>query len=752
MFCCRYKDKLIIIFEYKDAEDEIARLAAANYGDMTLIASKGRARNKVEYYNYPCSFDIETTTIKPGQLNYPYSKYAPPIAFPYLFQWNIYGSVIMCRTYSEALNIFSWICEYFRLGANRRLVIFDHNLGYEEFFFRGLWDIKPEGSFAMDDHHPVSVLTEEGILFRDSYKMTNMSLETLSKDWSQTWFKDKEIMDYSVLRTPYSVLDENTYIYSALDVLSLSDSISGFLRAKNEWIWTKSTTSTSFIRFNFKKRIGLGVKKRTPEQVEYFRTLANQVMSKDMFEMQLRLARGGNTHNNRFTTGLYIDKSFHGDIISSYPGQMCLVPEYPIGVWFSLDPGCSIEDIQQLEKNGYCCMFDLALVNPRLKEGVTVPYISVSKMGIIQGSGMRYTDNGRYVGGLDVIRVSIYGIELPIILSQYDFDDSIVLKGYFAEKGYLPNILRNFILELYAQKTELKGVAGKEVEYALAKTYVNGVYGMAYTNPFRQTWTFTENGIEPEPEPDMEEFLEKYQKSISYFMPYSWGSMTAALGRVQLQKMIDAVGEDFLYCDTDSVFAKNPEKSRAAIKALDMELAEQRKLCGLKYIYKDIKGVEHELGAIDEEPECGFKSFGAKKYITIEGGKLKCTIAGVPKKAGARIISRFTFRKPKAKGYLRSGRALKGRRLRNNIENFKLGLNFKGSETGKNCLWYNEPPDFILKDEEGRIIETGYNVAMLPVDYLLSISRDYEECLSVEGNFHWQFKEGDINTINEEDL
>ena len=74
MFICRYKDKLIIIFEYKDAEDEIARLAAANYGDMTLIASKGRARNKVEYYNYPCSFDIETTTIKPGQLNYPYSK------------------------------------------------------------------------------------------------------------------------------------------------------------------------------------------------------------------------------------------------------------------------------------------------------------------------------------------------------------------------------------------------------------------------------------------------------------------------------------------------------------------------------------------------------------------------------------------------------------------------------------------------------------------------------------------------------
>ena len=31
-------------------------------------------------------------------------------------------------------------------------------------------------------------------------------------------------------------------------------------------------------------------------------------------------------------------------------------------------------------------------------------------------------------------------------------------------------------------------------------------------------------------------------------------------------------------------------------------------------------------------------------------------------------------------------------------------------------------------------------------------SQDYEECLSIEGNFHWKFTEADKNTINEEDL
>ena len=118
--------------------------------------------------------------------------------------------------------------------------------------------------------------------------------------------------------------------------------------------------------------------------------------------------------------------------------------------------------------------------------------------------------------------------------------------------------------------------------------------------------------------------------------------------------------------------------------------------------------------------------WGAKKYVTVENGKLTCTVAGVPKKAGSKIIGK--------------------------IENFNLGLNFKGKDTGKNCLWYNPDPKRMLHDEQGREIEIHGNVAMLPCDYLLSISQDYQECLSIEGNFHWLFKDGDKNTINEEDL
>ena len=722
-----YHSYTINIYFYDEAKKIIQRLSNIYAGDITTVASGGRGRNRIEYYNYPCSFDIETTTIKPGELDYAYDPDAPPVAFPYLFQFCIYGEVIMCRTYEEALQIFSWIAEYFRTAKNRRLVFFDHNLGYEEHFFRGLWDIVPDACFALDDHHPVTIVTEDGLMFRDSYKMTNMSLATLTKDWSRKWKKEKEIMDYSQLRTPYTELDDNTLLYSALDVLSLSDAIIPFLAARNEYIWTKCPTSTSFIRKGLKKDIGIGVKKRTAEQHAYGRMLYNQRISYGQYKMLKRLARGGNTHANRAITGELLSDLCHFDITSSYPAQMVCYPEYPLGEWMPLDPGSYPEWCMEYEKDGQCTMFDVVLQNCRLKEGVTVPYIPISKMVIIKGSGMRSSDNGRYLGGLELIGITVFGVEWPIIKAQYDFDDAVITEGYFCDKGYLPDIVRRYVVNLYKQKTELKGIAGREVEYALAKTYVNGVFGMSYTDPLRDTWEVTQDGIILRPEEDPEGFMENYQSSISYFMPYAWGCMVAALGRVYLQRMIDAVGPDFVYCDTDSIFASHPDIVAPRIRKLEEELCAYQRKCGMELTYYDIKGRPHELGGIDEEPRCEyFKTYGAKKYITVENGKLTCTIAGVPKKAGSALIG--------------------------SAENFQLGFNFRGADTGKNCLWYNPPLGYDLHDEEGRPIHVYYNVAMLPCDYLLSLSQDYEECLSIEGNFHWKFTEADKNTINEEDL
>ena len=721
-----YKGDVIIIYEYKDALSLIQELSDIYAGDVTTVARGGKGRHKIEYYNYPCSFDIETTTIKPGELDYSAPADAPPLGFPYLFQWNIYGRVIMCRTYPEAIDIFNWIAEYFHTSKSRRLVIFDHNAGYEEMFFRGIWELDSSECFALDEHHPVTIVLKNGLMIRDSYKLTNMSLELLSKDWAKHWVKDKTIMDYSKLRTPYTKLSDNEYIYSALDVLALSDSVMEYLKGQGANIWTRCPTATSFIRAEYKKLIGISAKHWTDEQKEYHKLLKKCAVNEKQFKLLLRLARGGNTHANRAITGRLLRDLVHFDITSSYPAQMVCYPEYPINAWQPMDIGAELSTLELFEANGYCTMADIILIDPKLKEGVTTPYISISKMVPVQGFGLNYSDNGRYLGGLDAIQISIFGIEWPIIKAQYDFSDAYITEGYFAKKGYLPDILRKFILKYYAAKTELKRIQGKEVEYAISKTKVNGIFGMAFTNPIRGRFIMTEAGIVEEPPKSIEEELEKYQKSKSYFLPYAWGAMTAALGRVYLQKMIDALGPAFCYGDTDSAFALHPAQSRQRIRKLEKEITEYQRRCGLELTYYDKKGKPHELGSISEEPYCKyFKTFGAKKYITVENDKLTCTIAGVPKRGGARIIG-----KP---------------------ERFRLGLNFEGSKTGKNCLWYNEDPGFFLHDKRGRPIEIHNNIAMLPCDYLLSLSRDYTECLSIEGNFHWNFKElKKSGVVNEE--
>lgn len=717
----KYKEDIINVYFYTETERLIKRIAEERKDDVTAISRGGKGRNKKYYYNFPCSFDIETSTILPGSFGYEHPD-GRPLGVPYLFQWNIYGYVIMCRYIREAVQIFNWIAKYF-CKDNKTLVLFDMNLAYEYGFFKDYWKLVYKECFAIDIHHPVTLICENGLMIRDSFKMTNMGLETLTEDWSKKWIKAKEIMDYKQIRMPWTELDDNTLIYSALDVLSLSDAMEEYLKARDTGPWTRNPTSTSFIRSKYKSRIGIGAKCRNDEQRAYFDLLEDCKIDAAIYAMMIRQARGGNTHAYRGITGLKIDLAGHKDITSSYPAQMVCYSEYPMGCWSPLDEGMSIDDIMLMEKSGYCCLFDLVLIDPEIKPGVTVPYLPISKCTTLKGFS-RYSDNGRYITGAEILETTIYGIEWPIIAAQYDFKEAFVIRGYFARKGYLPDILRRFILELYAKKTELKKVEGKEIEYSLAKTYINGIFGMAFTKIVRTKCAFDEKGIFEGEQPDPEEELARFQKSSSYFLCYAWGAMTATLGRVYLQKMIDACGENFLYCDTDSVFYSDPDKIDPILNTLEEDIKAYQRKCGFELTYYDKKGEPHELGGIDDEGRCSFKTFGAKKYCTVtEKEGLVCTIAGVPKKEGSKLIK--------------------------TLDDFKLDMVFPGSKTNKMCLWYNDDEGITIRD--GRhSLRVKSNIAMLPVDYLLGLGYDYKLCLQIEGiNPIYDFTQNDTN-MNEE--
>ena len=85
------------------------------------------------------------------------------------------------------------------------------------------------------------------------------------------------------------------------------------------------------------------------------------------------------------------------------------------------------------------------------------------------------------------------------------------------------------------------------------------------------------------------------------------------------------------------------------------------------------------------------------------------------------------------------------------LDAFELGFVFKGRDTNKLCLWYNDNEGLTLHDEEGRPITVLSNVAMLPVDYVLGLSADYTLCLQIEGiNERYSFKQAnDSNQIED---
>ena len=59
-------------------------------------------------------------------------------------------------------------------------------------------------------------------------------------------------------------------------------------------------------------------------------------------------------------------------------------------------------------------------------------------------------------------------------------------------RGYLPKALILAVLSLYKDKTELKGVEGKEIEYLVSKNMINAAFGMMVTAIIRDEYQYSD--------------------------------------------------------------------------------------------------------------------------------------------------------------------------------------------------------------------------------------------------------------------
>lgn len=698
------------IYEYDDIKDKtLIQSIKDSLLPETLVEIKKTIKKKevVEYwYNYPCSFDTETTTLDAHER---WNNSDEPIGFTYLYQFNLFGRVFFFRHYHEVIAFLDYVEDAFNTLQNH-LVIYVHNLSYEFQFIKDWIGVDSESVFAVEKRKVIKFKDKRGIEYRDSYKLTNMSLEKLAQDYATVYKKEKEIMDYSVYRDPYTELDYNTIKYSVLDVLSLTDALQGFMQANNFHIWDAIYTSTGIVRTDVRKHMFSHSWKTTHVLINRTR------LNKELYLLMQDLKAGGNTHANREHVGKVLENLGHGDFTSSYPYQMICNQTYPVGAWEKHEFMNNGEfDIAEYDmyRAGHVIIGRFTFENLRLRDDayVPIPYISASRMIAGKYSYPEHGyDNGRILATNGISTFAFYDEEfIHCVMSQYVWDSIDVSDTYIAKKGPIIYTLREKIYEYYQKKTNLKGIKGKEYEYMKSKNCVNGIFGMCYTDPIRETIIFNSEIMQLEKEDvkiDIDEALEKYYKSAKTFLPYQWGSYTAMLGRVALQSMIDLFDpHDVVYCDTDSCFFMHPEKYANVIQKYNEKLLASYNMekSTIPNFATTPDGKDKYLGIIDMEDNADrFITLGAKKYAQVIDGQFEITIAGVPKAEGSKEME--------------------------NIENFFCGFIFKNC--GKKRLRYNDEQTIQRITTDKGHFDIFSNIAMLDTTYELDITDEFQSLIN----------------------
>lgn len=572
-------------------------------------------------YNVPAVFDIETSSFYEGD---------EKKCCMYAWVFGINGRVVRGRTWREFEDLVGELIYHLNISLKRRLIVFVHNLSYEFQWFKKLFNW--ENVFALDNRKPLYALTKDGIEFRCSYLLSGYNLATLGKNLTK--YKVNKMvgdLDYRQIRHTETPLTEKEWGYIKNDGLVVMAHIQEEIERLGS-ITELPLTKTGYVRQLCRDRCLTGDGK-----YDYKKLISHLTLTVDDYELSKRAYMGGFTHANSNYVGEVIENVHSFDFSSSYPAVM-VSRKFPMSEPKAKEITNLHEFIQYL--GAYCCMFDIEFTEIRSICGCE-NYISLSRCK----AEHFIVNNGRIVEA-SKLKTSMTEQDFFIVARMYKWDSMVVTNFRYMEADYLPKELVCAILDLYKDKTELKGVKGKEAEYLVTKGMINSVYGMCVTDPCRDEnlydteWHTTKG--------DVASLIETYNKSHGRFLFYPWGVWVTAYARANLFTGILEFGGDYIYSDTDSVKVLNPDKHKDYIDKYNKDITQRVYRCldryGLPHELahpKTIKGVEKPLGVWDYEGVyTRFKTLGAKRYMVEEDGEIHITIAGVGKTAGANYLKR----------------------------------------------------------------------------------------------------------------
>lgn len=573
-------------------------------------------------------------------------------AWVYIWAISIGKNVYYGRELSEFVDFLNTILNAYTDG---RIVVYFHNLPYDASYLYPLLFNK-FGAYkvlALSNNHPFVIKFDDyGLEFRCSYKLSNKSLDKWGKDLGIKNKKKVGTKDYNIVYTPFDDLPQNELTYMEYDILSLYECWHKQAELNQDTILTIPYTSTGYVRRKFKKSFASDRHNRSFIEKTY--------TTIEQYERQLKASQGGKTIGSMMYVGQTVrGKIKHKDYDSFYPTKM-MESKYPVHPQTIYDKErgigkpLALKDVEWYEDNGFYWVGTVAMKNVVLHDGVTCPFLSASKCKFLLGSKhLTYNNN---VIQADYLETTITNFDFAILCEQFDFDVSfLAFDSYTTE--YLPPYIKDVVWELYKEKTTKKDEAEQvkekhgetSIEFSnshaslmISKAHLNSIFGCAYTKVHRDEITITNDFEWTTEQKPLTEGVFKNELRRSPLW-YAIGLFTCSMCRYELYRMIvDCVGYDnFLYCDTDSIFFIETEENKKKIEQRNAECQQDSINKGLYFIRAN--GKKKIMHFFDDETDLtAFRFLHAKCYAmeTVNNDFL-CTIAGVPQYSD----STFTFRR-----------------------------------------------------------------------------------------------------------
>lgn len=664
-----------------------------------------RTNKKIDFFNIPAGFDIETSSFFRSTGN---DDEDEKVAIMYEWTFGIDGYIIIGRTWDEFVKMITRITEVMKTNPTCRLVVYVHNLSYEFQFIRKHFEWYKV--FSIDTRKPIYAITSTGIEFRCSYILSGYSLAKLAENL-QTFDIRKLTgdLDYSLIRHSKTPLTDTELGYCVNDVKIVMAYIMERIETDGD-ITRIPMTKTGYVRQYcrnscFYDGTGNGYKK-----LRYKEIMNGLRLTPEEYKQLKRAFQGGFTHANPFYTGKVVKDVTSYDFTSSYPSVM-ISEKFPM----SSSEVIKITSAEDLERNlqRYCCLFDVEIED--LQASIFYEnYLSVSRCTeVVRG----VVNNGRVVSASH-LKTTVTEQDYFILRRFYTWGKIKIRNFRRYKKGYLPTDFVKAILKLYRDKTTLKGVEGKEVEYLKSKEMLNSCYGMSVTDIVRDEITYTGDEWGTDPVDDIYKAIRNYNRNTGRFLFYPWGVWVTAYARRNLFTGIVEFADDYLYSDTDSIKVINVEnhveyltRYNSQVRSRLLKAAEFHGIPPEDIEPKTIKGETKTLGVWDFDGKYSrFKTLGAKRYMVeyAETGKINITVSGLNKKACVPWLMR------------RYGEKV--------FDAFSDDLYVPADYTGKNTHTYiDEERNGVIVDYTGipGVYDELSGVHLEGADYSLSLSREY---------------------------